>query len=87
MEGKRKSEIVIVRDNEDGSGLIRAIRINVDLPWDRIENAMGFCSEYVLVDITGVLDEIERFKDALRSIKDTHDYIAGKRLLRTLDER
>ena len=83
MEGKRKSEIIIVKDRfkgvPDAFGLTR---VSIDLPWDRLEDAMGFCSENVLVDITGVLDEVERFKDALWSVKNTQDYIDGKHLLK-----
>ncbi len=83
MEEKRKSEIIIVKSNMEATeGLFNAVRIGVDLPWDRLEDAMGFFSENVLVDITGVLEEIERFKDALRGIKDTQDCINGHTLLK-----
>jgi len=56
MEEKRKSEIIIVKDSFKGeSGAFSLTRVYIDLPWDRLKDAMGFCSENVLVDITGVL--------------------------------
>ncbi len=46
MEEKRKSEIIIVKSNMEATeGLFSAVRIGVDLPWDRLEDAMGFFSE------------------------------------------
>jgi len=85
IKENRKSEIIIVKSNVEGvEGLFNAVRVEIDLPWDSLEGAMGFCSENVLVDITGVLEEVERFKDALRSIKDTQDCIGGNHLKRAI---
>lgn len=78
---RRKSEIIVVRGDAKGlRGHFQRTRIGVPLPWDELERAMGFCGHDVLVDITGVLEEIRRFEKALWEIKNVTDTMDGEAL-------
>ena len=55
-------------------------KIPIKLPWDRIEDIQGFCGENVLMDISYVLKDLEKFKNTLIAIKASTDRLGGKML-------
>jgi len=73
---RRESEVIIVKDcRKELSGVFEAKRIPVELPWDAIVAMSGYCAKNILVDITGAVEELERFKQALVDVKDCTDAI------------
>ncbi len=53
-------------------------KIPMELPWDKIENIQGFCGEDVLMDVSSVLEDLEKFKKVLLQIKKNTDRLDGK---------
>jgi hypothetical protein len=84
----RKSEVIIVKDNRrQYDDVFEVRRIPVDLPWDVAEKIAGYCANNVLIDITGAVDELERFKTMLMDTKNVTDAISGECLARTRNSR
>ena len=77
----RASEVVIVKDTrKQATDVFEVRRFPVNLPWDAMEDIMGYSAGNILVDITGALCELERFKKMLVDIKDVTDTLANKSL-------
>ena len=75
----RKSEIIVIKCYENKTPIIS--RIKVELPWHTLINeAMGYMGNNVIYDISGVLYTLEKFKEALISLKNNHDSLSGKLL-------
>lgn len=71
----RKSEVIVIKIDEK---VLR--RIPIELPWNDLEEIKGFIGNNVIMDITGVLDSIEQFKQIIIYIKNCTDGLDGKLL-------
>ncbi len=53
-------------------------KIPMELPWNKIEDIQGFCGENILIDISYVLKDLEKFKNTLLAIKAGTDRLDGE---------
>ena len=74
----RKSEILVIKFEPDKQ-IVK--RITVKLPWNVLtDDAMGYLGNNVIYDISGAIYNLEKYKEALTTLKNKHDSLSGELL-------
>jgi hypothetical protein len=75
----RKSEIFVIAINEKNPFRNHIVRIPVKLPFEEtLEKTIGFMQPNCITDISGALEEVDRFRQHLINIKNIQDHLGSE---------